>query len=128
MRHAPHAICARELMPIKLRRKPGGETEENNALPAPDVAASGSPVPATNHPDEPGDQQQPAPPFLSLREAADWLCVSISTLKRLIAKCDLPTIRVGARRKIPADRLAAYIARDILLPSQVLDILQSEED
>jgi excisionase family DNA binding protein len=114
-------------MPIKLRRKPGGEAEEDNALPAPDAAASGSPGPATNHPDQSGGEQKPAPPFLSLREAADWLCVSISTLKRLIAKGDLVTIRVGARRKISASHLAAYVSRDILLPSQVLDLLQSEQ-
>jgi excisionase family DNA binding protein len=115
-------------MPITLRRKPGPECGEAVALPAPDVAVLTSPVPAKAHPDLPGGEQPPAPPFLSLREAADWLCVSISTLKRLIAKGDLLTIRVGARRKIPASALEAYVARDILLPSQVSDILQSKED
>jgi excisionase family DNA binding protein len=108
-------------MPITLRRKPAAETREDIALPAPDIAAPGSPVQATTHPGEPSDEQKPAPPFLSLLEAADWLCVSISTLKRLIAKGDLATIRVGARRKIPASHLAAYVSRGILLPSQVLD-------
>jgi excisionase family DNA binding protein len=115
-------------MPITLRRKPGGRAEEDNALPMPDVAAPGSPVQATAPLDGSGDEQKPAPPFLSLRESADWLCVSISTLKRLIAKGELSTIRVGARRKIPASHLAAYVSRDILLPSQVLDILRSEQD
>jgi excisionase family DNA binding protein len=115
-------------MPITLRSKPGAEMREDNALAAPDVAAPDSPGPATARPAEPADEQKPAPPFLSLREAADWLCVSISTLKRLVAKGELATIRVGARRKIPASRLEAYIARDILLPCQVLDILRSEQD
>jgi excisionase family DNA binding protein len=115
-------------MPITLRRKPGPETRADVALPAPDVTVPYSPAPATAHPDGPGGEQQPAPPFLSLREAADWLCVSISTLKRLIAKGDLSTIRVGARRKIPASALAAYVARDIILPSQVIDILGPEQD
>jgi excisionase family DNA binding protein len=68
------------------------------------------------------------PPFLSLRESADWLCVSLSTLKRLIANRELSTIRVGARQKIPASTLAAYVARDILLPSQVVDTVGSEQD
>jgi excisionase family DNA binding protein len=115
-------------MPITLRRKPAPEAHEAVALPAPDVAVPNSPAPATAHPDLPGGEQQPVPPFLSLREAADWLCVSISTLKRLIAKGDLSTVRVGARRKIPANVLEAYVARDILLPCQVSDILQSKQD
>jgi excisionase family DNA binding protein len=51
----------------------------------------------------------------------------VSTLKRLIAKGDLTTIRVGARQKIPASHLEAYVAKDILLPSQVTDPVQSDE-
>jgi excisionase family DNA binding protein len=62
-----------------------------------------------------------APPFLSFREAADWLCVSLSTLQRMIAKGDLSAIRVGKRRKIPAGCLAAYVARDILIPKDGSD-------
>ena len=68
------------------------------------------------HPDQQKDEH--TPPFLSLREAADWLCVSLSTLKRLIAKGELSTVRVGARQKIFANQLSAYIAKDVLLPSQ----------
>jgi excisionase family DNA binding protein len=60
--------------------------------------------------------EPPEPPFLSLREAADWLCVSLSTMNRMIAKGDLATIRVGNRRKVPASYLAAYVAKDVLLP------------
>jgi len=40
----------------------------------------------------------PGTPFLSLREAADWLCVSMPTLKRTIAKGDLATVRIGKHR------------------------------
>ena len=67
--------------------------------------------PAVNAGDRGIDQPGHVPPFLSLRQAADWLCVSISTLKRLIANGELSTIKVGARRKIPANHLAAYVAR-----------------
>jgi excisionase family DNA binding protein len=62
----------------------------------------------------------PAPPFLSLLASAEWLCVSIATLKRLVAEGVLITVRVGARRKIPASHLEAYVAKNILLPDQVL--------
>jgi excisionase family DNA binding protein len=84
--------------------------------------------PAVNAGDLGTDQTGHVPPFLSLRESADWLCVSISTLKRLIANRELATLRVGARQKIPASTLAAYVARDILLPSQVVDTVGSEQD
>ena len=50
------------------------------------------------------------PPFLSLREGAD------------IAKGHLATVRVGKHRKVPASYLAAYVAKDILLPDQALSI------
>jgi excisionase family DNA binding protein len=62
-----------------------------------------------------------ASPFLSLREAADWLCVSRSTLKRLVAKGELSTIRVGKRQKISASCLTAYVTRDVLLPETITD-------
>jgi excisionase family DNA binding protein len=61
------------------------------------------------------------PPFLSLREAADWLCVSRSTLKRMIAKGELTAVHVGKRRKIPANVLTVYVTRDVMFPSQVVD-------
>jgi excisionase family DNA binding protein len=60
------------------------------------------------------------PPFLSLREAAGWLCVSLPTLKRTIAKDDLRTVRVGKHRKVPASYLAANVVKDILLPDQAV--------
>ena len=70
------------------------------------------------------DNEPPAPPFLSLREAAEWLCISLSSLKRIIAKGDLSTVQVGKRRKVPASYLAAYVTKDILLPEQVIEINQ----
>jgi excisionase family DNA binding protein len=68
------------------------------------------------------ESEPPRPPFLSLREAADWLCVSPSTMKRTIAKGYLATVRVGKHRKVPASYLAAYVAKDVLLPDQVVSI------
>jgi excisionase family DNA binding protein len=106
-------------MPILLRRlKPSWGTATAVAVPphtnGPAVSAPPGPDPAEK------GAGLPAPPFLSLREAAEWLCVSLPTLKRTIAKGDLNTIRVGKRRKVPATYLAAYVAKDILLPERVI--------
>jgi excisionase family DNA binding protein len=60
-----------------------------------------------------------------MREAADWLCVSRSTLKRMIAQGLLPTIRIGRRRKIPANALSAYVARDLTFPDEVVDTTEN---
>ena len=98
-------------MPIRIRHTAAG-SREGIVVPQPAVSAQSLP----GHPDQQKDEH--TPPFLSLREAADWLCVSLSTLKRLIAKGELSTVRVGARQKVPANHLAAYIAKDVLLPSQ----------
>ena len=57
-----------------------------------------------------------APPFLSLREAADFLSISLSTLHRLLAKGELVAVRIGARRRVPADHLTAYLTRDVQFP------------
>ena len=114
-------------MLIRVRHTPRAQHHvavANPALEAPMQESSSKPPTPFTDQDAP---QQPAPPFLSLPEAADWLCVSVSTLKRLIAKGDLTTIRVGARQKIPASHLEAYVAKDILLPSQVVDPAQSDE-
>jgi excisionase family DNA binding protein len=54
----------------------------------------------------------PACPFLNISEAASWLGVSVSTVKRLISRGELITVRIGARRKIPNTSLADYIAKD----------------
>lgn len=58
------------------------------------------------------------PPFLSLRDAAEWLGASLSTVKRLIARGELTAVYVGKRRKIPAALLTAYISRDMSHPEQ----------
>jgi excisionase family DNA binding protein len=114
-------------MPIRVRRTPNAERHMAVANPAPEAPAQEPSLPPPTPSTDQEAPQQPAPPFLSLTEAADWLCVSVSTLKRLIAKGDLNTIRVGARQKIPASHLEAYVAKDILLPSQVTDPVQSDE-
>ena len=67
----------------------------------------------------PSPAPSPSPPFLSLREAADWLCVSLSTVKRLLAKGELISVRIGARQKIPSSELTVYVSKDILLPAQI---------
>lgn len=79
-----------------------------------------SPEPMVEH--TPVTTSSLTPPFLSLREAADWLCVSISTVKRMIAQGRLSTIRVGHRRKIPADVLSAYVGKDLTIPTQAAEI------
>ena len=55
----------------------------------------------------------PAPPFLSLKEAAVFLSVSLSTLNRLLVRGQLVAIRIGARRKIPAESLSVYLSQNI---------------
>ena len=117
-------------MPIRLRRRTTRSLDDllrvvsdtpvqEASAPAADPAS----VASTEQPDT-----EPAPPFLSLREAADWLCVSLSTLKRMISKNELVTLRIGKRRKIPASYLAEYLAKDILIPSELSDIIQSGLD
>jgi hypothetical protein len=46
----------------------------------------------------------------------------VTTLNRMIARGDLTTVRVGKLRKIPAGYLAAYIAKDVLKPEQVIEV------
>jgi excisionase family DNA binding protein len=110
-------------MPILLRRlKPSWGSATAAAVSThangPAIPAPAGPNPAARSAEPPGS------PFLSLREAADWLCVSLPTLKRIIAKGDLGTVRVGKHRKVPTSYLATYVAKDILLPDQVDDFAQ----
>jgi excisionase family DNA binding protein len=44
--------------------------------------------------------------------------VSLSTLKRMVARGELLAIRVGKHRKIPASSLAAYVGKDLLIPEE----------
>ena len=104
-------------MPVQLKRNVTSSSLEeiSRLLPAeslsePSAAAAPTPVTPT---------AAPSPPFLSLREAADWLCVSLSTVKRLLAKGELTSVRIGARQKIPSSELTVYITKDILLPDQI---------
>ena len=81
---------------LRLHTRSGRrDSKESNELLASPPLASCNPEPAMKHLDQPIDAEVPTPPFLSLREAADWLCVSSSTLKRMIAQGLLPTIRIG---------------------------------
>ena len=103
-------------MPIQLRRSKC-RPDPTVGAPVPNSAAAfAAATPAAVEP------EPPRPPFLSLREAADWLCVSLSTMKRTIAKGHIATVRVGKHRKVPASYLAAYVAKDVLLPHQVVSI------
>ena len=108
-------------MPIRMPRTTHTRSLEEILDLTPHVPARLSPELSAPGSSE-ADPESAAPPFLSLKEAADWLCVSMSTLKRLISRGEISTLRVGARRKIPANYLAAYIAKDILTPEQVVDI------
>ncbi|MDP8961514.1 MAG: helix-turn-helix domain-containing protein [Actinomycetota bacterium] len=51
-----------------------------------------------------------APQLLTRHEAAQGLRVSLATLERLIARGDLPSVKVGRRRFVRSTDLDAYIA------------------
>jgi excisionase family DNA binding protein len=102
-------------IPARSKRHNG---EGDTACAQPATSCPVNPEPAHTPVTQPGL----TPPFLSLREAADWLCVSMSTVKRMIAQGQLSTIRVGHRQKIPADVLAAYVGKDLTIPTQAADI------
>jgi len=103
-------------MPIRLSRtsRPADLVEMMRRVPDPNPTDGAAPASA------PGGcaryESPHAPPFLSPKEAAAWLCVSLSTVKRLIGTGKLETVRIGARRKIPASSLEAYVMRDLLIP------------
>lgn len=108
-------------MPIEVPVGDRGRNLEQTQPLAPNQPSSGSSIRSANATDGRETAVFSQPPFLSLKEAADWLCVSLSTLKRMVAKGELSTVRVGARRKISASALSAYVAKDIVLPSEVDD-------
>ena len=115
-------------MPIRLPQKPRRSLEEMLRL-VPDAspptrapeADPATPVAVLDAPPDP----EPTPPFLSLKDAAEWLGVSMSTLTRMLRRGTLQAIRIGARRRLPANYLSAYLARDIITPNQIIDIVQS---
>ncbi len=112
-------------MPIRLNRSTSASRLEEivGSLPDTEPANSSAPL-ASSGPAQ--DDAPLAPPFLSLREAAEWLCVSISSVKRLIAKGELIAVRIGARRKIPGCSLEAYVTRDILIPNTDLQPIDND--
>ena len=62
----------------------------------------------------------PGSPFLTIAEVAHWLGVSVSTVKRLIAKGELVAVRIGGRRKIPNSSLMSYVTSDVMFPEIAL--------
>ena len=63
----------------------------------------------------------PGSPFLTIAEAAHWLGVSVSTVKRLIAKGELVAVRIGGRRKIPNTSLMSYVTSECDVPRDRLE-------
>jgi excisionase family DNA binding protein len=55
-------------------------------------------------------------PLLSVDEAADALRVSPKTVRRLIARGELPALRVGRQLRIGRDGFFAYLRRQLLAP------------
>ncbi len=112
-------------MPIRLNRMTKASRLEEIAGRLPDTEpANTSAAPASGSPAQ--DDAPFTPPFLSLREAAEWRCVSLSSVKRLLAKGELIPVRIGARRKIPASSLEAYVTRDILIPNTDLQPIDND--
>jgi len=98
--------------------QPAAANEPTGSTQAGPHQPSAPPLALPLEPASPIAPATPEPPFLSLREAADWLCVSLSTLKRMVARGELLAIRVGKHRKIPASSLAAYVGKDLLIPEE----------
>ena len=105
------------MLKLRTRVKPARQEDIELSREAP-LALSGRSIETSRSADI---HPIPTSPFLSLREAADWLCISMSTLKRMITTGELTAVRVGKRRKIPASVLTAYITKDVLFPTQVID-------
>jgi hypothetical protein len=77
---------------------------------------------------EAAEPEPPKPPFCRCARHRTGSAFSPSTMKRTIAKGDLATVRVGKHSKVPASYLAAYAAKDVLLPDQVVSIPTALED
>jgi excisionase family DNA binding protein len=73
---------------------------------------TGTDLPATGYQPSVSEDGQPdtifRPPFLSIGNAANWLNVSLATMKRLLQRRDIPCVRIGNRRKIPLAVLQQY--------------------
>jgi excisionase family DNA binding protein len=68
----------------------------------------------------------PGSPFLTIAEAAHWLGVSVSTVKRLIRRGELINVQIGARRKIPNTSLTSYVTRGVMFPGTTSVMTQLE--
>jgi excisionase family DNA binding protein len=79
--------------------------------------------------DDPDDAAPiPSPPFLSLTEAAAWLGISLSTVKRLVDRRELAAVRIGARRKIPLSELENYALERLIGRSMPIRKLQGNAE
>jgi excisionase family DNA binding protein len=102
-------------MPVKISFKPafaGLADIISLNLDGADAVQQPEGGPRASAPDRAGGQ----PPFLSFNEAARWLCVSLSTVKRLVACGDLVAVRIHKRRKISGGALRAYVTKDMMFP------------
>ena len=50
----------------------------------------------------------------SPRQAADALCVSVDTIRRMVNRRQLPHVRVGSQIRIPAAGLRAWLKANIV--------------
>ncbi len=55
-------------------------------------------------------RSNPAERMLSDQQVAEHLGVSVTLVRRLRYKRELPTVRVGTLARIPASAVAAYVA------------------
>jgi len=53
--------------------------------------------------------------FYSVKEAAEILCISLTTLEQLIAQGDLRIRRIGKRRLVPGKELEKLARRDVTI-------------
>jgi excisionase family DNA binding protein len=51
------------------------------------------------------------PDLLTIQEAADRLRIGKRTVERYVAEGEIPTLKVGRRRLVPADELERFIRR-----------------
>ena len=127
MSHLPPDTIRENTEPVRLKRNvTSSSLEEISRLLPEDSHPELSPAAAWN-PVSSSPAPSSNPPFLSLREAANWLCVSLSRVKRLLARGELASVRIGARQKIPSSELTVYISKDILLPDQIKDNQDCEQ-
>ena len=95
---------------MKLKLKTPANPVSSSQVPEPPQHATGS------------EDFMTTGPFLSISEAAAWLCVSVSTVKRMLTRGDIQAVRVGKRRKVPAETLAAHVSKNILIPEHDKDV------